>query len=341
MSLSQAINSFFDTEYEAAETDEKRYDVEKSRSVVLAYSLWHRNDKYRVRAIEVPFTLPIHHPITGQPTGEHYCGIIDEIIETADGLWLGDHKTKSREPNQIYWSDIKTHPQITQYLLAGKQSGLDIKGFLWDVIVKPTIKPIELKPRSIKQLENGSYLGFPYPDGYQGELKETPKMYGLRVLNWYNSKPERRFFRRTVERSPEQLTEYLHELHFRATEARKLSEGKLPAIRDTNSCVRYNSLCDYHHICSGADLEKSEYCKRPPHTGETTRKVAGGMSNTRLNTLNRCWREYTYRYIDRIEPKQKTYREALEVGDLVHRGLELFLKEKLVDPITLPNEEIA
>lgn len=309
--------------------------------MAVAYILHYEQDDYRVRGVEVPFTLPILDPDTGKETGFTYSGIIDVILEKDGKIIPGDHKTVSRDSDG-YWAELDTNPQVTQYLTALQQSGYDCEEFLWDVLFKPSISPVKLTKKAIAELESGTYCGLPFKGEYLGEEKETPLMYGMRVFQWYREKPDKQFKRQMIRRQPEDILRCFRNLKVDAEHGGILETAHthagiaaIPAYEE--NCKRFTSLCDYHKICARYDVDKAGYGPRKKPDDDSRATGSGSFSPSRRACLHRCPTEYVYRYVEKIEPLTKPYAEALEVGTMVHAALEIPLRDRLEDPIVLPN----
>lgn len=332
-----STHRWFNSRFAEAGSDEERFDVEKARGVTCAYLLYYENDGFKPRGCEVPFTLPIEDSETGGDTGYRYSGIVDSIVEDSDGrLWFMDHKTATN-PDRSYWQELKTNPQLTQYLLAAFQMDLPVAGCIWDVIQKPAIKPKDLTKKAIAELENGEYCGLPFKPGYQGEESETPQMYGLRVYSTYASQPDKYFERRKQYRSPEQLLKFLWELNQTAKEIGVLTKEDrvLPAY---SACKSFGSLCEYHQICAGDDPEMAGYRGRQAVVEGDKRTASGSLSISRTSCYLTCRQKYSFRYLHKIEPIRQEYNANLSFGSLVHEAIENWLMGRIKDPIVFPNE---
>lgn len=299
----------------------------------VAYALHYANDGYSTLAIEERFSLPLYDPSTDKPMDplpgncHLYSGIIDAVLRRSGLTYIADHKTASKVDDD-YWRELKTNPQLTRYWMAMQQSGHEVSGFLWDVVQKPGISPKKLTKAAKVDLEQGSYCGLPC-EGYSGEEEETPKMYGLRVLADYQEQPARFFHRRIIQRTPDDVLEYLQDSkHYALAMAGSYDTNK-PSLRRRNlhACKSFNRICDFHSLCSGEDPEQKLY--EPKESAPEDRKVEG-ISESRVACLSRCPREHQFRYLDKIQLKRRTYSEPLTVGSLVHEAIEIFLRSRWV-----------
>lgn len=327
------IHEYLDGCYKSAETDQQRVDTEKVRGMSVAYCVYYEDDGYETCAIEEPFDLPILSAETGADTGMTYNGIQDCILRrTSDGKLFGcDHKTAS-QVNDSYWAELKTNPQLSRYVIAAMQKGVKFDGFLWDVIQKPGISPVKLTKKAVTELEEGSYCGMPWKLGYNGEERETPRMYGQRVLSEYLNNPKRYFHRRPVYRTPEELLEYLGEFNHVTADMQSVKGCHEKCYRNLYACKSFGRLCDFHPICCGDDAGKGRYQPRKGQDDDAEFKFSeGSLSNSQVSTFQRCRREWHYRYVEKIEPMKAEYSDALYIGTMLHKCLEFFLEEKRGD----------
>lgn len=74
--------------------------------------------------------------------GTRVIGFFDGIVERDGQLYIMEHKTTNQDiskPDAPYWQRLAMDRQITLYLWAAKQLGLDVSGVMYDVIRKPNI----------------------------------------------------------------------------------------------------------------------------------------------------------------------------------------------------------
>lgn len=326
------LNEYFDQKLSDCTKDKERFDVEKSRGMALAYHAVYRSDPYETKAIEESFDLPIYDIDTQQPTDERYCGIVDAVVEKNGKLWFADHKTASRV-SPVYWNELKTNPQLTHYLLAARQMGLDVSGFMWDVIVKPGISPTinrDISQKDQKDLAQGSYYGLPFE--WDGETKrETPRMFGIRCLSKMLTEPDKYFDRRLISRTDQELLEYNRELCQIVKEQNEVRNNVSLQYRNLKSCTKYNTMCDYHPLCAGEeDLDHTHLYKIKDEMPDEDRKTpSGSISTSRIECYLTCRKKWDYKYNQKIEKNIDVYRDSLHIGSLVHEALEIILASRM------------
>ncbi len=230
------------------------------------------------------------------------------------------------------------------YLLACAQIGLKVRGFTWDVLLKPSISPKKLSKADITTLETtGSYCDLPYKgEGVKYGDKEDAKLFGMRVFQKYIEEADKQFQRVPVVRTKESLFDYLVDMNKIASGIQQLREsvegGNDCSIRNLTNCKSFNRLCEYHPICSGyTDKNDTTVFQTRDSSGRGTGGPAkGSLSTSQMNLFMGCQRRWVYKYVEKIE-RAEEWTEALYFGDLVHKALEIILEDRLVDPIEFPN----
>lgn len=332
------VTKLFNVAYDKCTNDVQKYDVEKTRAMALGYIIRYGQDGFVTKGIEVPFSLPLIDPATNTALEETYCGILDSILEKDNRLYIGDYKTISSRTfgnGYGYWQHMRTHPQLAHYNLACRQLGLTIAGFLWDVIVKPAIEPKQVTKKEKLELENGSYYGMRF-EGYNGEAKETPKMYGVRCFGHINNEPDKYYYRRVLSCPPSVMLDYLNSMVQMAKEMRKIKAGAKHAIHNYDACHNYNRTCEYHQICNGNDPAKGEYEQMPVVEDGDRKTPSGSLSPSRFGCFNSCQVKWQYRYVEKIQPRKLEYQNSLAIGSMYHEAMEIFRKDRIYgEQITL------
>lgn len=206
---------------------------------------------------EQTFDLPIVNPDTGAPsTFWRTMGKIDKIVRTADGrLLIREHKTTgdSIDPDSDYWRRLTIDQQISHYTLAAQMLGHDVEGIDYDVIRKPGIKPRKLtKAEQQQYLNTAVWFNAVIPHGGTAPERETPRMYGARLLFDIGERPDFYYARREIPRLDADMAEYKQELWDQAADLRERRRtGRW--YRNSQQCVGFGR-CEYLDVCStGAD----------------------------------------------------------------------------------------
>jgi hypothetical protein len=326
------LNAFYDSKAASTQSREHLLAIEKARAITTAYTLYYQRDGYKTALIEDAFCLPICDPKTNQPIPErYYTGIIDCMVKRDGVLYVSDHKTVGKLDND-YWFELETNPQLTHYLLGLFHLGVEVDGFLWDVILKPGISPKKLTKAAKEEIADGTYCGQSLREPYNDEDDETPSLFGIRVFVEYTNDPARFFQRRVIRRTQDQLLEYAEELAADCHEMMSCESDKAAARRNLNFCKSFGSLCTFHQICASGKRNGYAPAKERPNDHPHVRK--GSLSPSRISTFKGCKRKWWYQYREKIEKQTRPFNDSLELGSLVHKGLEIYLADR-----QLPSDE--
>lgn len=140
---------------------------------------------YVALAIEIEGAMPLINPDTGEahPT-IGLMGVLDKIV--SDGrLHVMEHKTTGSdiESGSSYWDRVRTlDAQVSTYLDLARTLGFDVEDVIYDVVRKPTIKPLKATPEEKRKYTKPTKKD-PEPRLYANQrlADETPEEYGARV----------------------------------------------------------------------------------------------------------------------------------------------------------------
>lgn len=222
--------------------------VERAKLLYAAagYNWYYQNEPLHVIHTEVKFSTPIPGHTDRMVPNLLIDGIIDKIVKHA-GNMVVEHKTTGSSISQDskYWGKLTMDTQTSLYTyvlrLLRDRAELDIEGdisgFYYDVFHKPGIKPKFLSVADSKKfVESGEYCGgeFTVSETYgdllalvvdgkiahveltakpgQFKIKETPDMYGHRLLADIAERPEYYFARKELAKTDAELDRVHSEL---------------------------------------------------------------------------------------------------------------------------------
>jgi hypothetical protein len=208
-----------------------------------------------VIAVEASFTAPLLNPETGAASRTFLlAGKVDGIVrERATGrVLLLEHKTTSDpidDPTATYWRKLAMDGQVSHYYVGAESLGNAVEGCLYDVLLRPRIKPLKATP-----LESRKYTKDGRLYAAQREADETPEEYGARLKADIEAGPEKYFQRREVPRTEDDLRDYLFDAW---AEARTLREAELAGRgpRNPEACFRFGACPFFEHCANGLRLE--------------------------------------------------------------------------------------
>lgn len=244
--------------------------------------LWYwQNDGMKTLDREIEFDLPIRNPANGRALpNARYIGKIDRIVEHEGQRKVGEYKSTSRpiDPESSYWDRLNLDTQVSVYTLAARQGIIQATGVLYDVWHRPTIRPKKLTQADTKKfIESGDYCGQKFQvidrtgdwtvNGEYAEIepgakpgvfaiRETPQMFGARLLADIVERPEFYFARRDIARTDRDLEDFSWELLHLYQTMRQL-ERSGHWYRNESQCEAtfrcpYMSICTHRQdVCDG------------------------------------------------------------------------------------------
>jgi hypothetical protein len=207
---------------------------------------WHGQD-YEVLGVEEEFGVPLINPATWQPSRTwRLAGKVDARVRLADGrVAVVEHKTTSEniEPGSDYWLRLAMDHQLSAYLLGAETLGDSPTACIYDVVLKPALRPLRATPPDARKYTRDGRL---YAN--QREADETPDEYRLRLREALAAEPERYFQRREIPRTESQLVEFLQDAW---AQARSMRDDHLASRspRNPEACFAYGR-CPFFDVCS-------------------------------------------------------------------------------------------
>ncbi len=252
-----------------------------------AYNWYWGNQDYKVVWAEENFKIPLINPETDRALPNvKVVGKIDKLLITGMGVYLvGEHKStsKSIDGDSNYWKRLRLNSQSNIYPLALKEllspedMATKFGGILYDVWHKPTIRPKKLTQGDSKKfIENGEYCGqkfkvvLVYAEGINPPItnirvnrhsaiiepgakdgtfaiRETPEMFGARLLQDITERPEFYFARREIPILEADMEQFKHELYNIYQTARNMNKANSWYHNDQSCEATFH--CPYIPIC--------------------------------------------------------------------------------------------
>jgi hypothetical protein len=267
----------------------EEWEVEK---ITLLYSLigyqWYYGEQdveYTIESLEQKFRIPLLSPITGRKLAPELIGKIDRLFSAGSNRFVHDYKSTSKniEPDSTFWNHLTLDTQTRLYTYAAKRVDLGLCGVLYDAWHKPQISPKMLtQGDSAKFVEDGMYCGekfnfeehpdngdlttltingrctVPEPGKKPGTfaIRETPEMFGARLLQDITTRPAYYFARREVAHTAEDIKTFEWEL-FNIYSSIRMMANKNVWYRNEMSCEA-TYKCDYIDWCYSNRQIKSD-----------------------------------------------------------------------------------
>ena len=224
------------------------YQEARLQAMWSAYQIHWSAAEWQVLGVEVPFEIEISNPLTNRVSRLYQLGGRIDAIARVDGkVYVVEHKTSGGDvtPGSKYWQRLRMDTQCSAYMIAARDMGHDIAGVIYNVAVKPALRPLEATPpEKLEYKKNGELYA-------RCRLTaETPEEYGARCLAAIGEDPSAYFARRIVTRTDDEIATYRQDLWL---EVKSLHEAKIAGSRQRNpdSCWQYERACDYYDVCCG------------------------------------------------------------------------------------------
>lgn len=208
---------------------------------LIGYRWWYeqQDEGYTVESLEQNFDIPLLSPTTEHKLQGRLRGKIDRVFACGANRFIHDYKStsKSIDPDSTFWSHLRLDTQTRLYTYAANQMGLGMCGVLYDAWHKPGIKPKKLSQGDSKKfVESGEYCGEEFevkadsittetiivndkiaelepgkkPDTFA--IRETPQMFGARLLDDIYNRPEFYFARKEIVHTAADIEAFKHQL---------------------------------------------------------------------------------------------------------------------------------
>lgn len=305
--------------------------------------------EHEVLFVEREFTFALVNPETEASSRTFLeAGKIDAGLRSkrTGQIKILEHKTTidSIESDSTYWGKLAMDSQISKYLLAARHDGFeDINTVLYDVIRKPAQRPRGVPVQDVDGLAivldgNGQRVrtkSGTWRQSGNAELsyvmqtrEETPEEFRDRILETLRGDRALYFTQREIPRLDTDLLEYMNDAWALSQQILYYRSRKLWP-RNPQACTAFGT-CEFFTLCMGRDrVDGIKFDKAPKAHAELS-LVPGDkefLTNSRLNALRRCARYHFLKYEEPTEIVGEV-NEALAVGDLFHKGAEVFLKQQ-------------
>lgn len=252
--------------------DASAYDAARLRAMVMAYAAMWNRVRCIVRHVELPFQIPLNHPVTGA-AHELFerAGKIDLVIGFPNGDRLVEHKSSAADVGEgsAYRQRLILDEQLSHYESVLEAMGSRVTGIVYDVLKKPALKPLlatpeerrymkQRKPAKPKKPTKKNPNPAPPPPPPPPELRkgvrledESMPAFEARLIEKILAAPQDYVFQIGVARLREQKAEWLRQVWSQAELMRFALENE-HTPRNSRSCHNvYGSHCDYLDVCEG------------------------------------------------------------------------------------------
>ncbi len=244
---------------EAAYPTDDAYAAALLRALVFAYdarwSEWAQTCE--VIGVEVSFEAPLRHPTRKGVLARSWrvAGKIDALVRLSDGrVAIIEHKTTSMDASagSDYRRKLTLDPQVSTYFDGAEALGLRADLCLYDVLRKPSIKPLLATPlESQKRKKDGTLYAS------QREHDETATEYEKRLTDAIIADPDKHLLHAEIVRSDDEREAHAWALWHavrqiedtrRAFAAAGCDHRAVP--QNPGACM-VRGRCDFMEVCEG------------------------------------------------------------------------------------------
>lgn len=246
----------------------ERDPFEHARMAVLltGYSERWGGENLEVVAVEVHFVAPIINPETGAASRTwELGGKIDAVVRRDGRLWIVEHKFSGEDtsPGSTYWQRLKVDAQVSTYHSGALALYGDLYGCIYDVIAKPTSRPLKATPAEARKYKKDGSLY-----ATQREFDETPDQYAVRITELIIENPGKYYVRGEVVRFDEEIIDAQFDV-WQTAKALRESELAQRWPRNPSACARYGRSCEFLPVCCReASLDDPQRYRRASATHE-------------------------------------------------------------------------
>ena len=240
----------------AVQVEADPLDRVKAEELLRGYDAHWQAPPDDVVGVEVEFRAPLINPQTGAPSRTWmHAGKIDALIPNV----VVEHKTTSEsivDDSDHYWQRLAIDHQVSGYVIGAEALGHEIRAVLYDVIRKPTIRPLKATPLEARKYTKPTKTEPSRLYAGQRETDETPEEFAQRLREDIAADSEKYFQRRVISRLEGQILDYRMDA-WQAGRAIREAELAGRAPRNPEACFRYGRCAFWDHCSAGLDLTTS------------------------------------------------------------------------------------
>lgn len=256
LNFGTAMHQLLECYWLGAEAEYPQVDDEYTAMTLKALFEGYRNrwgeydcNTYETIGTEMRFDAPLMNPETGGVSKTfHLSGKIDALAKekTTGKVVIVEHKTTGQDigPGSDYWRKLPIDGQVSGYYCGAEALGHQASTCLYDVIRKPTIKPLKATPEDKRKYNKDGSLSKACR-----ENDETPDEWYERLSADIEIRPDYYYARIEISRSDNDLLEYLFDMWAVSREiadAQRMNRWS----RNPQACSVFGT-CEYFGVCTG------------------------------------------------------------------------------------------
>lgn len=287
------------------------YDMAKARAMVTGYAAVWDSARVDVLAVEREFQLPLIDDLGLEHPEWLRGGKIDLVLRCREhgNVTVVDHKTSGEDVSvgSTYRKRLILNGQASHYMHAARAMlGVEPSSFMFDVLCKPRLKPLDVTSRRA--------------------TKETPAEYERRVLADMAEKGDAYFAQIEVDRTDAELAGHTAAITADASLIDIVRARGLDTPND-DACHKYGSPCEWWDVCTNTAAldDETRFRKRAHVHDELVIPVPVGkrlLTHSRRQSFNACRRKHRIAYEDGYAPVAQNWN--LVFGTAIHSALEAY-----------------
>jgi hypothetical protein len=322
------------------------FELARAEEMLRGYSARWFDEPLEVLAVEKEFHGDLVNPETGAKSQTFGLGgKIDAVVwDRVHGRTLiVEHKSSSEDcsPGSVYWRRLTLNEQLSTYQVGARLLGFEPDGILYDVLVKPGIRPASVPlvdADGVKIVLDAANERVRTKDGKKwretGDTNqgfvlqtrpETIAEFRARLQELICERPDEYYRRGDIVRLADEEREAAFDAWQTAAAIREgRRAGRYP--RNPDSCLKYSQVCTFFDVCTGqASLEDPTRFRRVDDVHEELSPAASRrrlplLTSSQLSAFRSCQRMHYYRYDLGYRALESS--EVQRFGTLIHRGLE-------------------
>lgn len=232
------------------------FEFAKAEILLVGYDTRWGEERYEVLAVECEFAGPVRNPDTEKESRVWQLGGKMDVVvrDLCDRRVLFmEHKTSSEDIQQgsEYWRRLRMDGQISTYFEGSRFLGYDVQGCLYDVVGKPTLRPLKATPPELRKYTKATKTEPSRLYANQRDHDESVEEYRKRLAGDVVEHLTEYFQRSEIVRLEEEVREGLLDTWVFGQLLREaIRLGRAP--RNPDACVRYGRTCEFFDACTGA-----------------------------------------------------------------------------------------
>lgn len=285
-------------------------------------AVWDHED-VEVLAVELPFVRPLVDDLGLESATWKLAGTLDLVLRWSDGRTkIVDHK--SAADSAFYARRAVINGQVGAYFEAADSLGWECSEFIFDVLVKPALDPLEATPLNRRKYTKPTKTEPSRPYAGQREADETPAEFYARCVEAIAANPAKYYPRYEVLRHDQEQRGYQRSV-WQTTELIDVCTRRELWDQNSDACAHHGRTCEFWQSCAEMAsidddtlYEQDEYASQ--YDGHT-------LTNSKRSAFNACRRLYYNRHV--LQRTSRKPSPSLVFGTEIHNRLETYWRSRM------------